>query len=42
MQVPRFKIKNKVMLAFIILVTRGLIKELLLRRFILFIKCIAL
>jgi hypothetical protein len=42
MQVPRFKIGSKVVLAFIVLVTRDLIKELLSRRFTLFIKCITL
>jgi hypothetical protein len=37
-----FKIKSKVILAFIILITKDLIKELLLIRFILFIKYIVL
>jgi hypothetical protein len=37
-----FKIKNKVVLAFIILITKDLIKELLLIRFILFTKYIVL
>jgi hypothetical protein len=37
-----FKIRSKVILAFIILITRDLIKEPLSRRFTLFIKCIVL
>jgi hypothetical protein len=41
-QVLYFKIKSKVILAFIILITSNLIKKLLFKRFILLIKYLAL